>query len=285
MEATKWECEALNTGGDIFLMHSGLGDTVKPMYHDYVLVCYAVFGECVHHIANKQIPVSEGDIFIVNPNTVHYFSRTKRVQFPELYYCMISEKKVKEIYKEIKNDFPELKSFFDNSFINYIYAKDNANKEIRGLFVRMLDEFMTSPPGGKMLVGSYLTITLTKILRRYLQAMNNPVFNRNKTVDQVIRYINYNLNYGVTLHDIADAFHLSEEYLCRLFKRHTGTTIKQFILNLRIEKIKDLLQNTDRSIESIAVSLGCGQEYLSRLFKKHTGMSLLEYRKKYHYKA
>ncbi|MBQ2664142.1 MAG: AraC family transcriptional regulator, partial [Clostridia bacterium] len=32
-------------------------------------------------------------------------------------------------------------------------------------------------------------------------------------------------------------------------------------------------------------SLGCGQEYLSRLFKKHTGMSLLEYRKKYHYKA
>ena len=87
------------------------------------------------------------------------------------------------------------------------------------------------------------------------------------------------------LADISEAFHLSEEYLCRLFKKHTGTTIKQFILKLRIEKIKDLLQNTDRSIESIAVSLGCGQEYLSRLFKKHTGMSLLEYRKKHHYKA
>ncbi len=285
MEAVNWKIDALEGGSDIFLMHSGLGDTVKPMYHDFVLICYAAFGECVHHIANKQIPVSEGDIFIVNPNVTHYFSRTGRVEYPELYYCMISERKVKEIFKEIKNDFPELKSFFDNSFLSYIYAKDNANKEIRGLFVRMIDEFMTSPQGSKAVLESYLAITVTKILRRYLQAINNPVFNRNKTVDQVIRYINYNFNYGVKLADIAEAFHLSEEYLCRLFKKHTGTTIKQFILNLRIEKIKDLLQNTDRSIESIAVSLGCGQEYLCRLFKKHTGMSLLEYRKKHHYKA
>lgn len=285
METTKWECEALSSGSDIFLMHSGFGDTVKPMYHDYILICYVAFGEGVHHIANREIEISEGDIFMVNPNTVHYFSRTERVQYPELYYCMVSVKKAKKIYSEIKNDFPELKSFFDNSFINYIYAKDNTNKEIRELFVRMIDEFMHPHAGGKSVVDSYLTITVTKILRRYLQAMNNPVFNRNKTVDQVIRYINYNLNYGVTLRDISDAFHLSEEYLCRLFKKHTGTTIKQFILNLRIEKTKDLLRNTDRSIESIAVSLGCGQEYLSRLFKKHTGMSLLEYRKKYHYKA
>ena len=285
MEAFKWECDALNSGSDIFAMHSGFGDTVKPFYHDYVLVCYVAFGEGEHHIANRDIPILEGDIFIVNPDIVHYFTRTERVEYPELYYCFISVKRAKKIYSEIRNDFPELKSFFDNSFINYLHITDNTNKEIRGLFVRLIDEFMTSPPGSKAAAGAYLTIMLTKILRRYLSAMNNPVFNRNKTVDQIIRYINYNLNYDVKLADIAEAFHLSEEYICRLFKRYTGTTIKQFILNLMIEKVKDLLQNTERSIESIAVSLGCGQEYLSRLFKKHTGMSLLAYRKKYHYKA
>lgn len=115
--------------------------------------------------------------------------------------------------------------------------------------------------------------------------MNNPVFNRNKIVDKTIRYINYNFNFGVRVCDIAEALHLSEEYLCRLFKKHTGMTIKQFIINLKIERIKDLLKNTDRNIESIAVSLNCDQTYLNRLFKKHTGMTLLNYRKKYHYKA
>lgn len=71
--------------------------------------------------------------------------------------------------------------------------------------------------------------------------------------------LHYNLNFGVKVIDIAEALHLSEEHLCRLFKMHTGTTIKRFITNLKIEKIKDLLKNTDRSIESIAVSLNCNQ--------------------------
>ncbi|MDO5399218.1 MAG: AraC family transcriptional regulator, partial [bacterium] len=131
---------------------------------------------------------------------------------------------------------------------------------------------------------NYLMIMLGKIFRCYLFSMNNPVFNRNKTVDEAIRYINYNLCFGIKVCDIAEALHLSEEYLCRIFKKHTGITVKQFITKLKIEKVKDMLENTDRSIESIAISLNCNQIYLNRLFKKHTDMTLLEYRKKHHYK-
>lgn len=285
MKATEWIWDTLNGREEIFLMHTGLSEGYRSVYHKFTMILYVAHGEGIHHIENQNIEISEGDIFIVNPDVVHSFSRSDRVQYLELYYCFITPSKIQSIYDDLRGDFPELNSFFDNTFFNYLHTKDNSNKEIRGLFIRMIDEFTTSPPGGKYLVNNYLMIVLTKIFRRYLNSINNPVFNRNKNIDQIIRYINYNLNYGVCLKDISNAFHLSEEYICRLFKKHTGTTIKQFIINLRIEKMKDLLINTDRSIESIAVSLNCNQVYLNRLFKKHTGMTLLSYRKKYHYKS
>lgn len=285
MKGKEWICDALNEREDIFLMHTGLSEAYESVYHKFTILVYVAHGEGIHHIENKDIEISEGDIFIVNPDVVHSFSRSARVQYLELYYCFIAPQKIKAIYDDLIGDFPELKSFFNNTFLNFLHIKDNSNKEIRSLFIRMIDEFTTCPPGNKCLVNNYLMIVLAKIFRRYLNSINNPVFDRNQNIDQIIRYINYNLNYGVSLKDISSAFHLSEEYICRLFKKHTGTTVKQFIINLRIKKIKDLLKNTDRSIESIAVSLNCNQVYLNRLFKKHTGMTLLTYRKKYHYKA
>ena len=285
MEAKKWECEALNDGNGIFIMNEGMSEAAHPVYHDFTMLVYAAHGEGVHNIEGKSIKISEGDIFIVNPSIIHYFQRSERVMYLELYYCLISPVKAASLYAELKTDFPELDHFFDNTFTHYLHAEDNSGKEIRNLFVRMIDEFIHCQPGSKSSINCYLSVILVKIFRRYLHSINNPVYNRNQVVDHIIRYINYNLNYGVSLNDIAGAFHLSEEYICRLFKKHTGTTVKQFIISLRIDKAKDLLKNTDRSIESIAISFNCNQVYLNRLFKKHTGMTLLAYRKKYHYKS
>lgn len=285
MNAEKWECDALNNNDGIFLMHNGRSQAAKPIYHDSIMIAYIAHGEGTHHCNGKDEELKEGDVLIVNPDVVHYFSSSPRFRYLELYYCFISSQKASTAYLELKHDFPELQRFFDNSSLKYLHIKDNEKKELRNLFIHMIDEFMNCPPGHKSLVNSYLMIMLGKIFRRYLFSMNNPVFNRNKTVDEAIRYINYNLSFGVKVCDISEALHLSEEYLCRLFKKHTGVTIKQFITNLKIEKVKDLLENTNRSIESIAVSLNCNQVYLNRLFKKHTDMTLLEYRKKYHYKV
>ncbi|MBQ7573245.1 MAG: helix-turn-helix transcriptional regulator [Clostridia bacterium] len=285
MNAKKWECEALKGISDgIFLVHDGRLRAAEPVYHDFVMLAYIAHGEGVHHIGGKDIEIRNGDIFVINPDVIHSFSPSVRSGYIEIYYCFIAVEKAEEIYSALR-DFFELDGFFNNTHIGYIHVEDNANREIQSLFVRMIDEFMNCPTGSRCVINSYLVITLTKIFRRYFNSMNNPVFNRNKIVDKTIRYINYNFNFGVRVCDIAEALHLSEEYLCRLFKKHTGMTIKQFIINLKIERIKDLLKNTDRNIESIAVSLNCDQTYLNRLFKKHTGMTLLNYRKKYHYKA
>lgn len=221
LEPIKWECESLKDSNGIFLMHAGCGIAVNPVYHDFTMLAYVAHGEGTHKCNDKLFDISEGDIFIVNSGFVHSVYPSPRVQYMEMYYCFLSKKKTDILWGKMKNDFPELKEFFDNASVPYLHIKDNSSKELRSVFVRMIDEFMHCPPGYRNIINDYLGVMLTKIFRRYLYSINNPVLNRNKIVEQVIRYINYNINFGIKVYEIAEAQHMSEEYLCRLFKKHT----------------------------------------------------------------
>ncbi|MEE1198283.1 MAG: helix-turn-helix transcriptional regulator [Acutalibacteraceae bacterium] len=54
----------------------------------------------------------------------------------------------------------------------------------------------------------------------------------------------------------------------------------QFILKIRIERAKELLDFTDKSIADIAESSGFqDQNYFARIFKKQVGLSPTQYRK------
>lgn len=285
MDAVKFEIDSLEENNGIYFDHTGHPRSTVPRYHDFIMIAYVAHGCGFHKIDNEAIPVEEGDIFIVKPNVVHCFFPAEHLDFIEIYYCFFIPEMISNLWNDLKNDFIDLRPFFENTSIKYIHVKDSANKEIRNLFVRALHEFIHYPTGYKNMIPSYFSIILTTILRQSSHALNNPVFNQNKIVDHAIRYINYNLYFKLTVKDIAEANHVSESHLIRLFKKHTGLTVVQFINNLKIEKAKDLLKNTDRSIESISVALNCNARYLRRLFKKHTGMTLDAFRKKYHYKS
>lgn len=74
---------------------------------------------------------------------------------------------------------------------------------------------------------------------------------------------------------------LSEVYFRQLFKQIYNTSPKQYILDLRLQKAKQLL--SDRSIPVAAVSEQCGFSniyHFCRSFKGHTGMTPSEYRQK-----
>lgn len=285
MDVLDFECAALNERDGIFLEHSGCFQNAQLMRHDFVMIAYVAYASGYHEIDEKTIPVSDGDIFVINPGTIHRFYAADHVQWMELYYCYFLPERFSKILNRLKEDFPEYIGLFTNNHTPYLHIKDNANKEFRNVFVRMLDEFMHRPTGYRYTLESYFTVLLTKFIRTHKSALNNPVFNQNSLIDEIIRYINYYMYSGITVRQIADKHHISEAYLCRLFKKHTGKTIIQFINSIKIEKVKDILKNTDRPIESISAAMSCSPIYLKRLFKKSTGISMYEYRKKYNFKT
>lgn len=88
-------------------------------------------------------------------------------------------------------------------------------------------------------------------------------------------------NVDFNINTIANALYLTPAYFSRVFKRKMGMTCKDFIKNYRIDLAKELLQNTDLSIQQISEKTGYATVYyFSQQFKQVTGESPGSFRKK-----
>lgn len=83
-----------------------------------------------------------------------------------------------------------------------------------------------------------------------------------------------------SVHWVADALHLSPNYLSGLLKSQTGQSTQQHIHDKLIEKAKEQLSSTTLSVSEIAYRLGFERHTsFTKLFKSKTEMTPLEFRK------
>jgi len=100
-------------------------------------------------------------------------------------------------------------------------------------------------------------------------------------IEKVKRFVERNAGKKITLQDAAALIYTSPKYLSRVFKQHAGVEFKQFVLGLKIEKAKALLNKTDLSIGQISYKLGYqNTESFIRIFKSFTAKTPSEFRNK-----
>ncbi len=94
-------------------------------------------------------------------------------------------------------------------------------------------------------------------------------------------YIEKNYHKGITLEDVSKFVNLSSSYLSKLFKKENKINISTYITNRRIERAKELLEDTDLPISNIAMDLSYNESnYFSKVFKRVVGVVPTEYRNK-----
>jgi AraC family transcriptional regulator len=97
---------------------------------------------------------------------------------------------------------------------------------------------------------------------------------------QAIAYIDAHLSEDISLNDIASELGISQYYFCHLFKRSTGLSPHQFLIQQRLERAKRLLKQPDRTITAIALDCGfANQSHFARYFRQHTGVNPNQFRK------
>ena len=73
---------------------------------------------------------------------------------------------------------------------------------------------------------------------------------------------------------------LSYQQLSKLFSKHEAITLEKYIIQNKIERIKELIDTDEYSLSEIAYMMDYSSvQYLSNQFKKETGMSVSEYKK------
>lgn len=108
---------------------------------------------------------------------------------------------------------------------------------------------------------------------------NDSIQTTNTMIQNIIGYINQNYMSNISLSDLANTFYLSKEHLSRIFKKETGKNLFSYIMDLKLEKAKHLLIETNRTLDDIAFSLGFSNgNYFSKVFKKNIGTSPSNYR-------
>jgi two-component system response regulator YesN len=102
-------------------------------------------------------------------------------------------------------------------------------------------------------------------------------------VDKIRRFIELHLDDELLSRQyIADYVGLSPDYVVKLFKKETGVSISDYLLQQRLSRAKELLLKSDMSISDVALSVGYANfSYFSTLFRKETAMTAQEFRRRY----
>lgn len=103
--------------------------------------------------------------------------------------------------------------------------------------------------------------------------------NNDQHIAEVLKYIHENISQKITVDELVELVPLSRRLLETRFKRSMGTSIYDYILQTRIEKVAQLLCE-GMSVSEAAIELGFSDiKNLSRMFRQQRGMTPSEYRR------
>ena len=101
-------------------------------------------------------------------------------------------------------------------------------------------------------------------------------------VQQALRIIREEYNKETGIAQIAYKLQVTPNYLSSLFHKHTGIPFTRYITEIRMNKARQLLKETNLNIKEIAQQVGYhSSRHFSGLFRQETGLTPSEYIKKY----
>lgn len=100
-----------------------------------------------------------------------------------------------------------------------------------------------------------------------------------RILDRVDAYVRQNYMQKMSLKSLGELFYVNNVYLGQLYKKKYGIAFRDYLNNLRMEKARELLVNTNMRIYAIAEEVGFGKaEYFINKFVQMYNMTPNQYR-------
>lgn len=272
-----WGIHVLNTGFNTIGRQVAYPSPAHPAHHYFTWgkgriinefqIIYIAKGEGIFESANCGYHlIKQGTVIFLFPGEWHRFKPNPQTGWDEFWVGF-------------KGDFIE--KMVDQHFI----SKQNAIWEI-GLhesiihLFRSIEKTQTELPFCQPLVSGIVMYLLGKIqsikrLQSFTEEDNAvAIINKAKII------LKTNLDQDCAMERIAQELNVSYAWFRKAFKTHTGIAPNQYLLKLKIEKAKILLDDPSKTIKEIAFSLNFESAfYFSKLFKEKIGVSPELYRK------
>lgn len=170
------------------------------------------------------------------------------------------------------------------------YRKYRFLENILRKYLEKIDIRITDMPGEKCLnhksmpyketvndLGSSFVDLCEKVFG-YMDSVNKKV--PNKLVRDIQCFVKENIGKDISLEIIADRFNMHPMYVSKAFKKETAMNFIDYITNVRIQKARELMYDTNDKNYEISKKVGYySPKHFSRVFKSVTGVTPKEYRK------
>lgn len=157
------------------------------------------------------------------------------------------------------NDFCRRYKYFDLDFLNIksaYFQLNNLSREKIHAAARMMDR-------------SAKYIYLSKFIKKQPSSK----------IQKFIKYIEENSYGSISVTKMSNNLGISRSYLDQLVREEFNTSPSNYIIELKMNKAKELLEQREMTVKEIANTVGyADQNYFSRIFKKFCGMTPTQYR-------
>lgn len=222
-------------------------DIIITHSHDYGQLILPISGSMDIKTEHKNLGLDDKHLFFLPPSNTHAFKSDKPNEFLvlDIPHYMLNE-----------NDMDLLKDGIELSL-------DEKWKAIRFLIINELkDDF-------------YNGESLSKLYHYF-----SP-FIFEKNLPGSVKYIHEHYNENIDLQVLANIEHYNFTYYSEWFKKNMGISPTEYIQKLRVQRAKELLENTDLNLIQIANEVGYNHNSsLTRVFKLHEKTTPLEYKMK-----
>lgn len=256
--------------------------------HTYIEIVYLLSGHCINYSGNQVLHLKKGDFLIMAPNTLHGISAFN----PDcrLVNLMIRTSIFETTFFNSFSEYDILYKFFHTVLFqykvnSYLLFHTDPDEFMRSIVIQLLNETEHRHSYQEKLKISLVQILFTQILNRHADSAvvySDGVNDLNHDVALILSYMQRHYQ-DLTLKDLATFFGYSERQLTRILIKYTDENYRENMNHIKMRKAKQLLEETDLTIDTITGMLGYSTPYgFRKNFKSEYGITPNEYRRSVH---
>ena len=242
-------------------LHS-FGPAIKPHY----LIHYVMDGKGVFTIDGQEYPLRAGYGFLIEPDEMTFYQADEAEPWTYV-WAGFSGAQAPGIVQSmgLNKKYP-------------VFWSDKGDELYQ--CVRDMMEHSTYSVENELRRNGELSIFLSLIAGNVSVQESHDGNKANTYVERAIEFVYNNYYNPIRVTDMADYVCVNRSYLYTLFRSQIGMSPQQFLTMFRVAKAAQLLQITDLSIESVAISCGYSDPMVfSKIFRQTRGMAPSVYRR------
>lgn len=233
--------------------------------NDYQLI-YICEGHCVVTINGTVRIAYPGDCILYRPGEIQDYLLPKNVQ-PRTYWIHFNGDACRKLFETL-------------SLQDVCLVKTEQNREIEHLVSRVCQHYNLKTPNHEWICSGLMQSILALLSNEVHKENQHGSGKGKEKISELISRVKMVPNLNITVSECAAFCNMSKPHFTRVFKQVTGMPPVQFMLCIRIDRAKELLDFTDQSIADIAEASGFSdQNYFARTFRRFVGISPTEYRR------